>query len=55
MNRTRMIFDATPEVQMAIRLRAVKKGVTTGDVVAEAIRQVFPAEVNEAVLALEVK
>lgn len=33
----RMIFDVTPEVQMAIRLRAIKAGVTTGEVVTEAI------------------
>jgi len=48
MSRTRMIFDVPREVQMAIRLRAVKAGMTTGDVVAAAIAQAFPDEVREA-------
>ena len=46
--RSRMIFDLPADVQMAIKLRAVKNGWTTGRVVEEAIRQVFPAEVREA-------
>ncbi len=45
---SRMIFDVTPEVQMAIRLRAIKAGVTTGEVVRLAIDQVFHEDVEEA-------
>lgn len=43
-----MIVELPPEVQMAIRLRAVKAGMTTGEVVAEAVRLTFPADVEEA-------
>ena len=46
--RSRMIVDVTPEIQMAIRLRAIKEGWTTGDVVAMAIRLRFPQDVDEA-------
>lgn len=51
--RSRMIFDLPAEVQMAIKLRAVKNDTTTGGVVAEAIRRAFPEDVKqaEAVLA----
>lgn len=52
MDRTRMIFDVTPDVQMAIKLRAVKTGTTTGEAVAEAIRATFPADIEEARKAL---
>jgi hypothetical protein len=43
-----MILDLPVEIQMAIKLRAVKDGVTTGGVVDRAIREVFPADVMEA-------
>lgn len=46
--RPRMILDLPPEVQMAIKLRAVKDDCTTGTVVAAAIAQVFPADLAEA-------
>lgn len=45
----RMIFDIPNEVQMAIRLAAVKAGKTTGEIVAEAIRYAFPGDVKEAI------
>ena len=43
-----MILEVPAEVQMAIRLRAVKDGVTTGQVVKAAIEQSFPEDVQEA-------
>lgn len=43
-----MILGVTPEVQMAIKLRAVKSGCTTGQVVEEAIRSSYPNDVKEA-------
>lgn len=46
--RKRMIVDLPPEVCMAIKLRAVKSRKTTGQVVAEAIKEAFPDEVSEA-------
>lgn len=50
--RTRMIVDLPLDIQMAIRLRAVKNGVKTGDIVAEAIRTAFPEDVREAVIEM---
>lgn len=46
--RNRMIFDVPPATQMAIRLQAVKSSRTTGQVVEEAIRKVFPEEIKQA-------
>lgn len=46
--RTRMIFEVSKEVQMAIKLQAIKTGRTTGQVVSEAIAVVFPGELKEA-------
>jgi hypothetical protein len=46
--RKRMIFDLPREIQMAIRLQAIKSGRTTGQVVEEAVRQAFPEEWREA-------
>lgn len=43
-----MIVDVPIEVQMAIRLRAVKAGISTGEVVAIAIRERFPHDLQEA-------
>jgi len=43
-----MIVDIPSEVQMAIRLRAVKSGVTTGDVVTQAVQQAFCKDLEEA-------
>ena len=50
--RNRMIVDLPYEVQMAIRLRAVKSATTTGDVVCEAVQQVFAKDIEEARAAL---
>ena len=47
-NRSRMIVDLPRDVQMSIRLRAVKNGWTTGEVVACAIKQAFPDDIIEA-------
>jgi hypothetical protein len=47
-DRARMIFDLPSDVQMAIRLRAVKNAMTTGDVVSEAIQQAFGDDLTEA-------
>jgi hypothetical protein len=46
--RNRMAVDLPPEVQMAIRLCAIKRGITTGDVVAEAIEACFSEDMAEA-------
>lgn len=46
--RNRMIVDLPSEVQMAIRLRAVKNNATTGDVVAEAVQNTFASDMAEA-------
>jgi hypothetical protein len=46
--RNRMIVDVTREVQMAIKLRAIKLGITTGAVVAQAIEIAFPDDLKEA-------
>lgn len=46
--RSRMILDIPPEVQMAIKLRAVKNGWTTGEVVAEAMWHRFTSDMEDA-------
>lgn len=46
--RNRMILDLPDDVQMAIRLRAVKDRKTTGEVVEEAMRRAFPDDVEVA-------
>jgi hypothetical protein len=50
--RSRMILELPTHVQMAIKLRAVKKGMTTGAVVCEAIQKVFESDIQEAKNAL---
>ena len=50
--RTRMIVDVPPEIQMAIKLRAVKNNITTGEVVREAIERAFPKDIEEARIAI---
>jgi hypothetical protein len=47
-NRNRMIVDLPSEVQMAIKLRAVKSSMTTGDVVSEAVQRAFSKDIEEA-------
>jgi hypothetical protein len=44
----RMIFDLTPEIQKAIKLRAVKSDMTTGEVVSAAIKAAFGKDLEEA-------
>lgn len=44
----RMIFDLPDDVQMAIRLRAVKDRMTTGEVVSHAIERTFGEDIQEA-------
>lgn len=44
----RVIFDLPADVQMAIRLRAIKSGQTTGGVIAEAVALTIPQELEEA-------
>jgi hypothetical protein len=51
-DRARMIVDLPSEVQMAIRLRAVKSNMTTGAVVCLAVQQAFGNDVQEAKAAL---
>lgn len=46
--RNRMIVDLPSEVQMAIKLRAVKSNTTTGAVVAEAVQHTFTKDLEEA-------
>ena len=46
--RTRMIVDLPSDVQMAIKLRAVKGNSTTGAVVCEAIQKTFSKDIQEA-------
>jgi hypothetical protein len=50
--RNRMIVDLPSEVQMAIRLRAVKSNTTTGAVVCEAMQRTFGNDLEEARAAL---
>lgn len=51
-DRNRMIVDLPSDVQMAIRLRAVKSNMTTGAVVCQAVQHVFGSDVQEAKVAL---
>ncbi len=51
--RNRMIVDLPTDVQMAIRVRAVKNGETNGDTVCRAVQATFPEEYREACEALE--
>ncbi len=51
-DRNRMIVDLPSEVQMAIKLRAVKSSTTTGAVVCQAVMQAFAKDVEEARAAL---
>ena len=53
--RNRMILEIPSEVQMAIRLRAVKSNMTTGDVVREAVQHRFGKDIEEARAALAEK
>jgi hypothetical protein len=48
-----MIFDLPPEVQMAIRLRAVKTNRKTAAVISDAVEKAFPKEFSEAVEAIQ--
>jgi len=48
LDRSRMIFELPSDVQMAIRLRAVKEGVTTGDIVCQAITTAYKHDLDEA-------
>lgn len=50
--RIRMIVDLPIDVQMAIKLRAVKSNSTTGEVVCEAIQRTFSKDVEEARIVL---
>ncbi len=51
-DRNRMIVDLPSEVQLAIRLRAVKSSTTTGAVVCEAVQHTFARDIEEAKAAL---
>ncbi len=51
--RKRMIFDLPDYVRMAIKLRSIKNNLTTGEVVAAAIEQSFPRDVESAHIELE--
>jgi hypothetical protein len=53
--RNRMIVDLPSEVQMAIRLRAVKSATTTGAVVCEAVQLAFAKDIEEARAALSLQ
>lgn len=56
LERIRMILELTVDVQMAIKLRAVKTGKTTGEVVTEAVQSMYSQDVKDAKCALaEVK
>lgn len=46
--RTRLIVDLPSDVQMAIKLRAVKSNKTTGAVVCEAVQMAFSKDIQEA-------
>ena len=50
--RNRMIVDLPSDVQMAIKLRAVKSNMTTGAVVCEAVQKAFGKDILEARSAL---
>jgi hypothetical protein len=47
-----MIFDVSAEIQMAIRLHAVKRGITTGETLEFMVRQCLPKDVEDAVKEL---
>lgn len=47
-DRKRMIFSLAPAYQLAIKMRALKLGVTTGHVVALAFETVWPDDVDAA-------
>ena len=51
-DRNRMIIDLPSEVQMAIKIKAVKSNTTTGAVVSEAMHQTFASFIEEARAAL---
>lgn len=51
-DRNRMILELPVAIQMAIRLRAVKEGVTTGEVVARAVMVSFPDDFKQATVEL---
>lgn len=46
--RFRMIFDLPANIQMAIRLRAVKGQCTTAEVINIAMEKAFPGDMAEA-------
>lgn len=46
--RNRMIVDVPVEVQMAIKLRAIKSQITMGEVVEQAIKHTYPDDLKEA-------
>jgi hypothetical protein len=46
--RIRMMVDLSSDVQMAIKLRAVKSNMTTGAVVCEAVQTAFSKDIQEA-------
>jgi hypothetical protein len=46
--RHRMIFDLPPDLQLAVRLRALKNSTTTTNVICEALQNSFRADVDEA-------
>jgi hypothetical protein len=47
-----MIVEVTPEIQMAIRIAAVKQQKTTGQIVEHAMRFSFPADIRDAEKAI---
>lgn len=51
-DRNRMIVEILPEVQLAIKLRGVQNGVTTGYVVTEAMQRAFGEYIEEAKASL---
>lgn len=51
-DRKRMILDLPKIIQMAIKIRAVKRKTTTGAVVQEAIETIFPNDIADAKLAI---
>lgn len=55
LDRPRMIADIPTHVQMAIRLRAVKESVSTGDIIAKAVEHLYAQEIAEATAVLSEK
>ena len=53
--RKRMIFDVLPEVQIAIKLRAIKNRCTTGEIISKAVELAFPDDIKEAREALKTR